>query len=260
MNTCPYCGSNACHNAPVCEDCGLAKQKGKRVEQLEATQRHMDLCRSLLNVPNDEVLAERIKEMQTQIDVLIDERDTLRKHVECLKNVAKHDAESLGNFAKRLAEMRDDLIKTAQQRDVACNERNVAQSELAVCCEDRDAAAELKALAEKERDQALAARAAMRDALEYCGCHEHSDGPQDEHGSHYNQLCEFCRRVDNALSSNCGQPLLDRLAALEDGLRCAVKALEAFQCVRDQMITTTNSTRLFDEAMATIKPLIKDQK
>jgi hypothetical protein len=70
---------------------------------------------------------------------------------------------------------------------------------------------------EAQLTQSEANQAVMREALQYCGCHEH-DGPKDESGSHYNDMCEFCKKVDNALANSSGKALLDKVERYEKAL------------------------------------------
>ena len=93
--------------------------------------------------------------------------------------------------------------------------------------------------------KARADAAVMRGALEYCGCHEHSESPCDESGSHYKSVCEFCKRVDSALSTDSGLDLLARY-------REAVELLRETQ----EIVNLTKPTEWFtlrDTLLATVK-------
>ena len=77
-----------------------------------------------------------------------------------------------------------------------------------------------------EVEKLEAACAAMREAVEWCGCHEHSESPCDESGSHYRNLCVFCVKVDTALSTDAGKSLLDRLHKAEAQLHATELCLK----------------------------------
>ncbi len=74
--------------------------------------------------------------------------------------------------------------------------------------ESIDLTTQLHTLQEQNKSLTKGLEEAVK-ALEYCGCHEHSESPCDESGSHYSGLCEFCKQVDHALAT--AQPLLKPL-------------------------------------------------